>query len=628
MDARDGAGKPVLYWDADCGFCRRWVGRWQEATGDRVEYRRLQDAPAQIVAAAGGVPYQRIVLRRADGRLTTGAEAAVAAMAAGGWEGRLLERLLASCPPLHRLAEGVYSLVARHRPTASALTNLLWGGDVRRPTYQIAGCLFPRFVGVIFLSAFVSLWVQIDGLAGAQGILPVADHLQAVQSHFAMVGAPHQAWLQAPSLLWFGASDPLLDVWLGCGAAASLLLALGRFPAVSAFVAWACYLSFAAAVPVFLNFQWDALLLETGLLLVFFVPWTRRLRCGSSAPPRLARLLVWWLLFRLMFESGVVKLFGFDGDGRNAWLDGTAMDYHYFTQPIPVWTSWWLASLPGWLHRLSLVAVLVIELAVPFLIPGPGRLRMTAFWSFALLMGLIMLSGHYGFFNLLTLALCVTLVDDASWPTAWRAALIASPGTNQPNPDRPDKLRRRLLPVFALLIVWVTVLQLFMVLRLFSPAAVAPLLSPFVPFRSANSYGLFSVMTTERPEITVESSRDGLNWKPYRFRYKMDADTGRMPFLLPHMPRLDWQMWFAALEYRAAGSPPGWMMPLLGRLQEQSPPVLALLASQGSPAYAPVYFRLRLDRLTFASPAERAATGRLWRRETLPSYTIEGRLDR
>jgi hypothetical protein len=191
-----------------------------------------------------------------------------------------------------------------------------------------------------------------------------------------------------------------------------------------------------------------------------------------------------------------------------------------------------------------------------------------------------------------------------------------------------EKIHGKVLPVFAVLVVFLTAAQLLMVMRLVSPATVGPLLGPFAPLRSANSYGLFSVMTTERPEITIEASTDGRTWEPYRFRYKMDTDDNSLPFLLPHMPRLDWQMWFAALEYRASGQPPPWIMPLLGRLQEQSPDVLGLLSEENAAKSAPAYFRLRLDSLNFASPEERGNTGKFWRAEPLPAYTIEGSLQR
>ena len=195
-------------------------------------------------------------------------------------------------------------------------------------------------------------------------------------------------------------------------------------------------------------------------------------------------------------------------------------------------------------------------------------------------------------------------------------------------PAWPARLQRKILPWFALLIVVLTTLQLFLVLRVVSPSTVAPVLGPLAPLRSANSYGLFSVMTNERPEITIEASTDGRIWQPYRFRYQMAADDNNLPFLMPHMPRLDWQMWFAALEYRSSGQPPGWIMPLLGRLQERSTPVLGLLNADGNPESAPAFFRLRLDLLTFASREGRNATGRVWEAEPLPNYTIEGSLQR
>lgn len=625
MDAPPNLNKPVLYWDADCAFCRRWVERWESSSGQAIIYRALQKAPPKVVAAAGGEPFQRIVLSYPDGSLLTGAHAALVALAAGGLGGKLLLRAYLALPPLRKASEAAYRWVAGHRSWCAGLTNLLWGRGTLVTNYRISGYFFPRFIGLIFIFAFLSLWGQIDGLAGSRGILPVEAHLRAVQEHCAATHRPWTAWLQVPSLLWFGSSDLMLHVWLAVGTVASVALVLGLLPAVSALAAWLCYLSFASAVPVFLNFQWDALLLEAGLLVVFYVPWSRRLTRGASTPPRVARLLVWWLLFRLMFESGLVKLYGFDAAGRNTWLEGTALDYHYFTQPLPVWTSWWFAQLPGWFHLFSLALVFAIELLGPFLMVGPRRLRMTAFWAFSLLMILIAASGHYGFFNLLTLALCVSLVDDASWPAwlrqRWSARPVAPPAW-------PVRLQAKILPWFALLMVVLTTLQLLLVLRVLSPSSLAPVLGPFAPLRSANSYGLFSVMTTERPEITIEASPDGRVWQPYRFRYQMAADENNLPFFLPHMPRLDWQMWFAALEYRSSGQPPAWMMPLLGQLQAQSDSVLGLLDTESRPESAPAFFRLRLDLLTFTSPEVRAATGHVWEAAPLPDYTMEGRLQR
>lgn len=621
MEPTAAPSKPVLYWDRDCDFCRRWAERWRQATGESAEYQVVQSAPARVIDAAGGVPPKHIVLAQPDGSLLNGAQAALAALAPHSLRARTLLAIYRAMPPFRAASEASYRFVAAHRGAFALLTRLLWGSDALAPTYQVSGWIFPRAIGLMFLCAFVSLWVQIDGLAGSRGILPVAESLAAIENHFRNGGATWQAWLAVPSLLWFGASDAHLHAWLAIGTAASALLALGVLPAIAALVAWACYLSFAAAVPLFLNFQWDALLLEAGLLAVIYVPWRRFLARGSSEPSRWGRLLVWWLLFRLMLESGLVKLYGYNADGLNAWLEGTALDFHYFTQPIPAWTSWWAAQLPPWFQRMSLIGVFAIELILPIFIFGPRRMRMLAFWCFAFLMLLIMATGNYGFFNLLALALCITLVDDSSWPKSIRRWL-AFPSQKIQLP----RIQRALLPWITALVLVPTTFSLLMVLRVPPPAWIGSALDPIIAFRSTNSYGLFSVMTVERPEITIEASADGITWEPYRFRYKMDPAKTDLPFFMPHMPRLDWQMWFAALEYRDRGQPPGWMMAFLERLQQGSPDVRNLLAPGGAAEFAPRYFRLRLDVLKFTSPEERKRTGRIWAAEPIPSYTIEGSL--
>lgn len=612
--------RPVLYWDRDCGFCRRWVERWRQVTGPEVDYLEVQSAPQHIVDAAGGLPPERIVLAQPDGSLLAGAGAAFASLARHSLLARTAFALYRGLPPFRFASETAYHFVAAHRELFSFLSRVLWGPDSLTPTYQVSGWMFPRAIGLIFLCAFLSLWVQIDGLSGSRGILPVAEQLASIERQVRDNGGMGQAWAAMPSLLWFGASDAHLHAWLAVGTAASLLLVAGILPAIAALVAWACYLSFVATVPVFLNFQWDALLLEAGLLTVFYVPWRKFLARGASGPSRWGRLLVWWLLFRLMFESGLVKLYGYNADGLNAWLEGTALDFHYFTQPIPAWTSWWAAQLPGWFQRLSLSIVFFIELVLPFFIFGPRRMRMFAFRGFTGLMILIMATGNYGFFNLLTMVLCLALIDDASWGRPVRLVLGTREKTNIP------QIQRRVVPWVAAIFLVPTTCTLLMVLRICPTSLVGPLLGPFAPFRSTNSYGLFSVMTVERPEITVEASADGITWQPYRFRYKIDSGDNSLPFFMPHMPRLDWQMWFAALEYRERGQPPGWIMPFLARLQEGSADVKRLLTPGGAADISPRFFRLRLDLLRFNSIEERRESGRVWKSEALPAYTIEGSL--
>lgn len=618
MEAATRPDRPTLYWDGDCGFCRRWIQRWQETTGQKVAYDTLQNAPAQVQQSAGGEPFQRVVLENPDGTLITGAQAVLVSLATSVRGAAGLLRLYQFSPFFAALSEFSYRQVASHRPLAARISRLLWGTDTLKPTYHITGFLFPRLVGFVFLCAFVSLWTQVPGLYGSGGILPVEPHLAHIHSQLHGGQSSWSMYWQIPSLLWFGAGDLALHLWLSAGVLASVFLMIGILPTASVFVAWLIYLSFVGACPVFLNFQWDALLLETGLLLLFYVPCILWLGCDNSSPRRIGRLLVWWLLFRLMFMSGVVKLYGFDGNGINAWLDGTALQFHYFTQPIPAWTSWWFAQLPKWFHQLSIVAVFIIELVFPFFIWGPRRLRFTAFVGFSTLMLMIIASGNYGFFNLLTLVLSLSLLDDSFWPRRFRTL------QHRKEIARQSHLGTTMLKGLALVLFILGGIQLLLVLRWLPMEIAGKILGPAAPLRSINSYGLFSVMTTERPEITIETSIDGVNWTPVSFRYKPDADKSQLPLFLAHMPRLDWQMWFAALEMRASGQPPAWFVPLLLRLHTTTGSSRSLLedAPNGS---RPQYFRLSLDLLTFTSHEDRQKDGRIWNSTTLPEFTIEGR---
>lgn len=617
---------PVLYWDQDCDFCRRWVERWHADTGDAVTYRTFAEAPPDVVAAAGGLPPRHIVLAQPDGTMLVAARAAFAALSTATTEGKLLDWAARSVPGFGWFADRGYAWVANHRGWCNRLTTLAWGRSTLRPAYRVSGWMFPRLVGLVYLAAFLSLWVQIDGLAGSKGVLPLGAQMAAIAENFGAAGRMPEAWWQMPSLLWFGSTDAALHTWLAVGVLASAAMVAGLAPGWAALLAWVCYLSFATAVPVFLNYQWDTLLLETGLLTLLWAPWCWRQERGAAEPPRLARWLVWWLLFRLMLESGVVKLLGFDQAGYNAWLQGTALDYHYFTQPVPLWTSWWFAQLPGWFNRLSLVVVFVIELVLPFFIFGPRRVRMTAFAGFVLLQALIIASGHYGFFNLLTIVLCVSLVDDASWPRRLRAWLERPPTAVPARPS--NRARRAVTAALAVALFVVTGLQLLAVLQVVRFEAIRPVVSWIAPLRSANAYGLFSVMTTERPEITIEGSVDGQTWEAFEFRYKADADKAPPSIFLPHMPRLDWQMWFAALEFHASGRLPDWLLPLLGKLQAGEPAVTRLLAKDPFGAERPEYLRVRLDLLTFAPPGTNGTPSPYWNRTPLPEYTVQGRLER
>ena len=472
------------------------------------------------------------------------------------------------------------------------------------PTHVLSRWLFLRLLALSYLAAFLSLSVQVSGLVGSQGILPAHTLLEWIR---ARVGI-ERYWI-APTVFWLGDGDLALSgVCIGGAALAGLLL-VGVAPVPVLALLWALYLSLAVVGQVFLGYQWDALLLETGLLAVFLAPGGLRPRRGREAPPPLVTIWLFrWLVFRLMFGSGLVKLLS----GDETWRSLTALRYHYWTQPLPTWVGWYAAHLPAWVHTASVGMMFAVELVAPFLLFGPRRFRRMAFGPLLGLQILIAATGNYAFFNLLAAALCLFALEDADLPESWRAR-CPPPGAGT-SPRWPPKAV--LYPV-AVIIALASGGEMMARLGVAPPAPVTALRRVVAPLASINSYGLFAVMTSSRPEIIVEGSDDGQTWKAYEFKWKPGEPTRRPAFVAPHQPRVDWQMWFAAL---GSCEDNAWFVQLLGRLLEGSPPVLALLARDPFPERPPRFIRAELYEYTPTDLATLRREGRWWRREARGDY--------
>ncbi|HEY8665203.1 MAG TPA: lipase maturation factor family protein, partial [Tepidisphaeraceae bacterium] len=420
--SRPPADRPVLVYDGECGFCKRWVARWKGMTLGRVDYEPFQQAAERFAE----VPLERfehgVQLIFPDGRVVSGAHAVFNLYAIAGvrrWPLWMYEH----APGFEQVTEAAYAFVGRHRGGFATLDRLAFGKHPVRSTYHFSEWLFLRLLGVIYLIAFLSLGVQMDGLIGSKGILPAAEFIGTFQR-----GYGNALFWRVPTLCWFNCSDGFLHLLCWGGAALAVLLIAGIAPAVTTALLWICYLSLVHVGQVFLGYQWDALLLETGFLAIFFAPWVWWSRPGHQ--PRTSRtifLLQRLLLFRLMFFSGMAKLLS----GDATWRQWRALDYHYQTQPLPTWVGWYAHQLPAGIHQLSVGIMFVIELIIPFLYFMPRRLRMAGFWWTMTLQVLIALTGNYGFFNLLAIVLCVPLLDDAFWPrwlreriTCWRESCL------------------------------------------------------------------------------------------------------------------------------------------------------------------------------------------------------------
>ena len=662
-----------MIYDGDCNFCSLWIHHWQLTTGDHLDFLPFQDP--QVAARFPELPRGQfesaVQLIQTDGAVYGGAEAVFRALAHNPHEAWLLDWYEHS-PVFAHASEWGYGLVARHRGLFSVLTRVAWGRHIEPPTQNLVRWVFLRSMGLIYLIAFVSLWVQIIGLVGSDGILPAKPALESMRQRADAQHLGLQLYHLVPTLCWFNASDGFLKFQCAAGVTLAVLLVLDVAPAPCLFLLWLIYLSLATVGREFLSFQWDNLLLETGLLAIFLAPlqlWPRLSR--TAQPSRLVLWLLRWLLFKLMFQSGYVKLLSHDP----AWRNLTALTFHYETQPLPTWIGWYAHQLPMWVQKFSTVTMFGIELFVPFLIFAPRRPRQWACFVLVVFQALIFLTGNYCFFNLLTIALCLLLLDDAAikalLPQRLRDSLRPAqpqkmgtqchaplPGASDsptslldPNshvipltapPARPAATAPTLNPQPSTLNLWkwpaqVTIplaaiavvisLVQFSVLFRVHVAWPRPLLAIYgwlEPFRSFNSYGLFTVMTTSRPEIIIEGSNDGVNWLAYEFKYK-PGDVKRRPgFVEPHQPRLDWQMWFAALgDYRH--NP--WLVNFCLRLLQGSPPVLALLERNPFPRAPPLYIRAVAYDYRFTDVATRRSTGAWWRRGEkrayLPAFSLD-----
>ena len=591
--------RPLLIYDGDCSFCRRWITRWQHLTGDAVDYEPYQSAAEKVPHIPRENFGQAVHLVDTNGSVSRGAEAVFRSLALAGHK-RYLLWLYEHVPPFEKLTEAIYGFIARHRDPIDKLDRVIVGTETRPASYVLTRALFLRLLGVVYLIAFLSLYVQMDGLFSSNGILPAAGFVDAATR---VLHASR--WWTAPTLAYFSASDAFLHALCIGGIVCSCLLIIGVAPLLMTAALWAGYLSLVMVGQIFLGYQWDALLLEAGFLAIF---WSPPLWAGArNAPPsRIVLFMLRWLLFRLMVLSALVKWFAND----DCWRKMTALRYHFETQPIPTSTSWYAHHNPHWLLAVACFCMFVTEGIIPFLYFAPRRTRMLAFWLTVLFQLSIMATGNYGFFNVLTIVLAVTLLDDSA---VARVLRMTPP---------PLKFSRPRLRPF---IVAPTAVVLFVVgviaginhiprVHINWPTPLARLHRSVTPFMIANWYGLFQDMTRKRYEIIVEGSDDGRDWKAYEFKWK-PGDVNRAPgFCEPHMPRLDWQMWFVPLRPRENQE---WFVGFAFKLLQGQPEVLKLMAKNPFPAHPPKFIRAVAYEYHFSDDTMRKASGAWWTREPI-----------
>ncbi|MFZ0632808.1 MAG: lipase maturation factor family protein [Acidobacteriaceae bacterium] len=517
------------------------------------------------------------------------------------------------------------------------LVRWLFAGESGPRNRFVPRWFFLRALGVIYFSAFLALVFQIEGLNGPQGILPARNFLTAVAR-----GAGSLRFWYAPTLFWLSSGSHWMMAVTWIGLLASVAAFLNAWPRLSFFLCFICFLSFVSTAGDFSGYQSDGMLLGAGFLALFFAP--RGLWPGlglKSPPPRAAFFLLLWEWFRIYFESGIVKLLSGDPE----WRHLTAMDEYYQNGPLPTWIGYYVQHLPHWFHVASAGATLVMEIGIVWMLFLPRRLRLICFfivtpWEIG-----VILTANYAFLNYLVLVLGFLLLDDRSvrWlvPQRFRTQLDqAAQGEPTPEPEpalsitraveEPPRITRPIrgfsghtaalrLAVTAVLLTWIAYVTTAELIRM--PWPEAPLLTAPIevlePFRIANQYGLFAVMTRGRYEIEFQGSNDGKAWTPYPFRHKPQALNQAPGIYAPYQPRFDWNLWFASLtDFQQAE-----IVPLSEeRLLDGDAAVLSLFAGNPFPDAPPKYIRAVLWQYWFTTLAEKHATGNWWRRSLLGLY--------
>ena len=496
-------------------------------------------------------------------------------------------------------SELLYRWIAQHRDFAYQATRFTFGTKIQPTRFEAVQWIFLRLLGFVYAVAFASLAEQIEGLIGSHGISPAIELLASVAQRAGSV-----RFLAVPSIFWSGADDRTLVGMAWCGAVLGGALFItgfirGRFERLLLTLLFILYLSFSSIGQEFLSFQWDSLLLEAGFLAIFLgrnrvIPWMFR-----------------WLAFRLFFLSGAVKLLS----GDPSWRNLSALSYHYLTQPLPTVVAWYADKLPTAVQHLSTWSVLAIELVGAFIIWMPRRIRLTGAACMIGLQVLIALTGNYTFFNLLTVGLLLFVLDDQLLRRIIPEDVAEGFASIRGTPS--GTLERRIALAVAAAILYLGVAHFWQTFRGTAPAPLAVALKYSEPLQIVNSYGLFAVMTTQRMEIELEGSADGNTWKPYEFPYKPGSLTAAPRWVAPFQPRLDWQMWFAALTNYEANP---WLVGFVVRLLEASPQAQGLLATNPFPGQPPRYIRAMLYEYTFSNFAEKKATGAWWKRQLKGTY--------
>jgi hypothetical protein len=469
-----------------------------------------------------------------------------------------------------------------------------------RPTYWLTRFLILRLLGAIYAVAFLAAIGQIVPLIGEDGLLPAGMFLRRVGD---AVG-PTAGVVRLPSLFWFAHSDTALLAVAWIGFALSCVVLAGFANALLLAVCWFLYMSFVNVGQDWYGYGWEIQLLETGFLAIFLCPLLDGRPFPRHEPPAPVIGLFRWLIFRIMLGAGLIKI-----RGDEVWRNGTALYYHFETQPLPGPLSRWFHFLPRVILKFGVLYNFLAELIAPWFVFWPRSGRHIAGCVIVILQIILLLSGNLSFLNWLTIVPALACFDDSFWSRLLPRALVrrAEAASARAEPSRP------MLTTAWTIAAVIALLSIQPVLNMLSPRQIMN--GSFDPLNLVNTYGAFGSVGRERLNVVFEGTTDTVpddkaDWKAYPYKGLPVALDQRPPQIAPYQLRLDWQMWFAAMS-----SPDDypWTLNLISKLLRNDPGAVGLFAGNPFPGMPPRYIRAVLYRYRFAQPGNPG--GLWWNRE-------------
>jgi hypothetical protein len=474
----------------------------------------------------------------------------------------------------------------------------------RGNSYWLTRFVILRLLGFVYAVAFLVAAQQLVPLIGAKGLTSAHNFLSVVHSEF---GSRTAGMLHMPTLFWFGVSDNGLSIFAWVGFGLSLVVLTGYANAILLAVLWGMYMSIVHVGQIWYGYGWEIQLLETGFLSIFLCPLIDGRPFPNSRPPILVFWLFRWLGFRIMVGAGLIKL-----RSDPCWRDLTCLYYHYETQPIPNPISRYLHFAPRWFHQIEALWNHFVELIVPWFSFGPRTARHVAGVLLVIFQVILFISGNLSFLNYLTIIPFLACFDDA-FLSHFLPKLLVRRAEEAAAQSPPSRINDGIAVALSILVAYLSIAP---VLNLVGGRQLMNY--SFDPLDLVNTYGAFGTVGRERDEIIFEGTSDAFitgetKWMEYEFKAKPGDPNRRPPFIAPYQPRIDWQIWFAAM---ASPADYPWTFHFVWKLLHNDPRTLSLIANNPFPSAPPHYIRARLYRYQFAPLGEKA----WWKREPIGEW--------